>query len=85
MSGGTEFLAISDVLFSPSFHLGGAIVVIFSIDWHNSLFLIYVQQVLVRRPAGFPLVPSFIYRSYVVGIVLTLVRHCIVKGQGGCR
>ena len=46
LSGGTGFLQISDILFSPSFHLGDAIVVIFSIDWHNSFFFgIYLREV----------------------------------------
>ena len=37
LSEGTGFLAISDILFSPSFHLGGAPIVICPIDWHNVL------------------------------------------------
>ena len=51
LSGGTGFIAISDILFSPSFLLGGTTVVIFSIDWHHSLlFGIYLQEDLMRRP-----------------------------------
>ena len=41
---GTEFLAISDILFLPSFHLGGRAVVILSLDWHNSLFGIIYKR-----------------------------------------
>ena len=37
LSEGTGFLAISDIQFLPSFHLGGAKIVIFPVDWHNSV------------------------------------------------
>ena len=40
LSEGTGFLAISDILFSPSFHLGGATIVIFPIDWYNGVRLV---------------------------------------------
>ena len=79
----TGFLAISDMLFSPSFHLGGVTVVIFSIDWHNS----FIWDTLTRGfdpEAGFPFVSTAVY-LHVIGILPILVRHCIVKSQGGCR
>ena len=44
LSGGTGFIAISDILFSLSFHLGGATVVIFSIDWHTSFYLRHIYK-----------------------------------------
>ena len=79
----TGFLAISDMLFSPSFHLGGVTVVIFSIDWHNS----FIWDTLTRGfdpEAGFPLVSTAVY-LHVIGILPILVRHCIVKSQGRCQ
>ena len=58
--------------FSPSFHLGGAIVVSFlSIGTIPGSFLvgIYLQEVFDPE-AGFLLVPSFISRSHI-GIMPT--------------
>ena len=45
LSGGSGFLAISDILLTPSFHLGAATVVILSIDWRDVLYLAYLQEV----------------------------------------
>ena len=81
LSGGSGFLAISDILFSPSCHLGGATVVIFSIGWHNSLFGIYVQEVLIRKP-GF-----LLYRRLFIGHRnnVYIGSSPYVENQGGCR
>ena len=64
LSGETEILAISDILCSPSFHLEGATVLIFSTVSISTIVLIWDIFTITFDPeAGFPLVPSFIYRS----------------------